>query len=97
MIKTKVAFLEGWILSSQSEQSEKFSKSSDRLKKRRPSRQKTLLFWSCKQVINLRPKLTQVKLKWLWSVNVNFLRYFFCDSTRKSNQDIPTAKRKFLP
>jgi len=26
MIKTKVAFLEGWLLSNQSEQSEKFSK-----------------------------------------------------------------------
>jgi len=33
MIKTKVAFLEGRILSSQSEQSEKFSKSPERLKK----------------------------------------------------------------
>jgi len=29
MIKTKVAFLKGWLISSQSEQFEKFSKSSD--------------------------------------------------------------------
>jgi len=34
MIKTEVAFLEGWLLSSQSEQSEKLSKSSDWLEKR---------------------------------------------------------------
>jgi len=33
MIKTKVAFLEGWLLSSQSEQSERSSKSSDWLEK----------------------------------------------------------------
>jgi len=33
MIKTKVAFLEGRLLSCQSEQSEKFSKSPDWLKK----------------------------------------------------------------
>jgi len=33
MIKTKVAFLEGRLLSSQSEQSEKFPKSSDWLEK----------------------------------------------------------------
>jgi len=33
MIKTKVAFLEGRLLSSQSEQSERFSKSSDWLEK----------------------------------------------------------------
>jgi len=37
MIKTKVAFLEGRLLFSQTEQSEKFSKSSDWLKKSRPS------------------------------------------------------------
>jgi len=48
MIKTKVAFLEGWLLSNQSEQSEKFSKNSDWLEKSRPSK-KPLLFWSCKQ------------------------------------------------
>jgi len=36
MIKTKVAFLEGRLLSSQSEQSEKFSKSSDCLEKAGP-------------------------------------------------------------
>jgi len=35
MIKTKVAFLEGRLLSSQSEQSEKFSKSPDWLVKSR--------------------------------------------------------------
>jgi len=35
MIKTKVAFLEGRLLSSQSEQSEKFSKSFDWLEKSR--------------------------------------------------------------
>jgi len=36
MIKTKVAFLEGRLLSSQSEQSERYSKSSDWLEKSRP-------------------------------------------------------------
>jgi len=48
MIKTTVAFLEGRLLFSQSEQSEKFSKSSDWLVKSRPSK-KPLLFRSCKQ------------------------------------------------
>jgi len=43
MIKTKVAFLEGLLLSIQSEQSEKFSKIPDWLKKSRPSK-KPLLF-----------------------------------------------------
>jgi len=43
MIKTKVAFLEGWLLSSQSEQSEKYSKNPDWLEKSRPSK-KPLLF-----------------------------------------------------
>jgi len=43
-----VAFLEDRLLSSQSEQSEKFSKSPDWLKKNSPPK-KTLLFWSCKQ------------------------------------------------
>jgi len=43
MIKTKVAFLEGRLLSSQSEQSEKFSKSPDWLKKAGPPK-KTRLF-----------------------------------------------------
>jgi len=43
MIKTKVAFLEGRLLSNQSEQSEKFSKSPDWLKKAGPPK-KTLLF-----------------------------------------------------
>jgi len=38
MIKTKVAFLKGRLLSSQSEQFEKFSKSSDWLEKNRPSK-----------------------------------------------------------
>jgi len=37
MIKIKVAFLEGRLLSSQSEQPEKISKSSDWLEKIRPS------------------------------------------------------------
>jgi len=45
MITTKVAFLEGRFLSSQSKQSEKFSKSPDWLEKSRPSK-KPLLFWS---------------------------------------------------
>jgi len=36
MIKIKVAFLEGQLLSSQSEQCEKFSKSPDWLEKSRP-------------------------------------------------------------
>jgi len=48
MIKTKVAFVEGRILSSQSEQFLKYSKSSDWLVKCRPFK-KPLLFWSCKQ------------------------------------------------
>jgi len=43
MIKTKVAFLGGWLLSSQSEQFEKFSESSDWLEKSRPYK-KPLLF-----------------------------------------------------
>jgi len=38
MIQTKVAFLKGRILSSQSEQIEKFSESSDWLEKSRPSK-----------------------------------------------------------
>jgi len=38
MIKTKVAFLEGRLLSSQSEQFENFFKSSDWLEKSRPSK-----------------------------------------------------------
>jgi len=37
MIKTNMAFLEGRLLSSQSEQSEKFLKSLDWLEKSRPS------------------------------------------------------------
>jgi len=37
MIKTKVAFVEGWFLSSQSEQFKKYLKSSDWLEKSRPS------------------------------------------------------------
>jgi len=49
--QSKVAFLEARLLSSQSEQSEKFSKSPDWLEKNRPSK-KTLLFWSCKQANN---------------------------------------------
>jgi len=40
MIETKVAFIEGRLLSSQSEQFEKFSKSSDWLKKK-PALQKS--------------------------------------------------------
>jgi len=43
MIKTKVAFLEGRLLSSQSEQSEKFSKSPDWLEKGRPSKKATFV------------------------------------------------------
>jgi len=43
MIKTKVAFLEGRLLSSQSEQSEKFSKSSDWLKKSQPFKKATFV------------------------------------------------------
>jgi len=42
MIKTNVAFSEGWLLSIQSEQSEKFSKSPDWLKKSRPSKIRTI-------------------------------------------------------
>jgi len=43
MIKTKVAFLESQLLSSQSEQSEKFSNSLDWLEKSRPSRKVTFV------------------------------------------------------
>jgi len=50
MIKTKVAFVEDRVLSSQSEQFKRYSKSSDWLEKSRPSK-KPLLFWSCKQAI----------------------------------------------
>jgi len=38
MIKTKVAFLESWFLSSQSEQFEKFSKNPDWLEKNQLSK-----------------------------------------------------------
>jgi len=55
MIKTKVAILEGRLLTSQSEQFKKYSKSSDWLEKSRPS-QKPLLFWSCKQAKYHLPK-----------------------------------------
>jgi len=50
MIKTTVAFVEGRLLSSQSEQFKKHSKSSDWLKKAGPLK-KPLLFWSYKQAI----------------------------------------------
>jgi len=43
MIKTKLAFLEGRLLSSQSEQSEKFSKRFDWLEKSRPSKKATFV------------------------------------------------------
>jgi len=43
MIKTKVTFLEGRLLSGQSEQSEKLSKSSDWLEQSRPSKKATLV------------------------------------------------------
>jgi len=43
MIKTKVPFLEGRLLSSQSEQSEKFSKSPDWLEKSRLSKKATFV------------------------------------------------------
>jgi len=43
MIKTKVAFLEGRLLSNQSGQSERFSKSSDWLEKSRPSKKATFV------------------------------------------------------
>jgi len=49
MIKTKVALLEGRLLSSQSEQFKNYSKSSDWMGKSRPSK-KPLLFWSCKRL-----------------------------------------------
>jgi len=48
MIKTKVAFLEGRLLSNQSGLFENFSDCSDWLEKSRPSK-KPLLFWSWKQ------------------------------------------------
>jgi len=43
MIKTKVAFLEGRILSSQSEQFKMYSKSFDWLKKSQPSKKATFV------------------------------------------------------
>jgi len=43
MIKTKVAFLEGQLFSSQSEQFKKYSKSSDWLEKSRPSNEAIFL------------------------------------------------------
>jgi len=43
MIKTEVAFLEGRLLSSQSEQWKKYSKSSDWLKKSRPTKKATFV------------------------------------------------------
>jgi len=45
MIKTKVAFLNGWLLCGQLEQFKKYSKSSNWLEKSQPSKKKkTLLF-----------------------------------------------------
>jgi len=43
MIKTKMAFLEGRLLSSQSDKFEKFLKGSDWLKKIRPSKNATFV------------------------------------------------------
>jgi len=43
MTKTKVAFLDGRLLSSQSEQFKKYSKSSDWLEKSRPSKTATFV------------------------------------------------------
>jgi len=43
MIKAKVVFMKGWLLSSQSEQSEKFSKSPDWLEKSRPTKKSTFV------------------------------------------------------
>jgi len=43
MIEIKVALLKGRLLSSQSEQSEKFSKSSDWLKNSQPSKKATFV------------------------------------------------------
>jgi len=43
MIKTRVAFLEGRLLFSQSEQSEMFSKRPDWLEKSRPSKKSTIV------------------------------------------------------
>jgi len=52
MIKTKAAFLEGRLLSSQSEPLENFSNCSDWLDKSRPSK-KASYIWSCKQAIRI--------------------------------------------
>jgi len=43
MIKTNAAFLEGWLLSSQSELFKKYCKSSDWLEKSRPSKKATFV------------------------------------------------------
>jgi len=50
MIKTKAAFVEGRLLSSQSEQFKKYSKIFDWLERSRPSKKAT---WSCKQTIGV--------------------------------------------
>jgi len=50
VIKTKVAFLEGWLLSSQSEQYVKVFKKLWLAGKSRPSKKATFL-WSCKQAV----------------------------------------------
>jgi len=52
MIKTKVAFLEGRLLSSQSEHYKKNSTGSDWLENAGPPK-KPLLFWLCKQAISV--------------------------------------------
>jgi len=51
MIKTKVAYLEGRLLSSQSDKFKKYCKSSDWVEKAGPPK-KPLLFRSCKEQAN---------------------------------------------
>jgi len=53
MIETKVAFLEGRLISSQSEQFENISESSDWLEKSRPSKKTAFVLIVCKQTIYL--------------------------------------------
>jgi len=85
-----MAFLEGRFLSSQSEQSEKFSKSIDWLEKSRPSK-KPLLFWLCKQANGKFNIILQGVPKVLGTFNMSIiemcprhLEHLYLSKTKKS-------------
>jgi len=59
-----VALLEGRLLSSQLEQSEKFSNSPDWLEKSRPSKKATLLIVSCSKNVTLLCFIRLICRKW---------------------------------